>query len=110
MEVLEYILEHFWTMAIIEVVCILAIVIIPLTYWINERKNEKTIGDFCEFLRDEGEGWLVILTITLIPYLNIGIVLFVYITFFLIYIRAWIMNRSIYKKFINKISNIKLRK
>lgn len=110
MEVLNYIFEHFWTMAIVEVVCLLLILVFPFIYWINEKKDEKTLGEFYDYLTEEGEGWLVILSITLIPYLNIGMVIFTYVMITLMHVRVWIMDSSIYKKLTNKLSNIRIRK
>lgn len=109
MELLNYILNHFWTMAIMEVICLLLIIVFPFVYWINERKDEKTFGQFYTYLNKKAEGWLIILGVTLIPYLNIGIVLFVYTAFVLMHIRMRITNSSIYKKLTNKLSNIRIR-
>ena len=109
MELLNYILNHFWTMAIVEVVCLLMILVFPFIYWINERKDEKTLGQFYKYLNKESEGWLVILGITLIPYLNIGIVIFTYMAFAFIHIREWTINTSLYQKLTNKLSKIRIR-
>lgn len=109
MELLKYILGHFWTMAIVEVICLLLILIFPFIHWINERKNEKTLGDFYKYLNTDAEGWLLLLTFTLIPYWNMGIVVFTYVILAFIHIRWWLINRSIYKKLTNKLSKIRIR-